>query len=666
MKAIIMAGGEGTRLRPITDRRPKPMTEIYSRPVLEYTVRKLVKLGHTELSMTLRYLPDMIKDYFGGGERFGAKIEYLTENEPLGTAGGVRALRSFYGDEPVLIMSGDAVWDLDLNKLIRFHQESGAAATLALYEHNEPTEYGTVVLGEGGRIKGFREKPSWDRVVTDRVNTGIYVLSKEAVDMIPEGKNYDFGKDLFPAILAAGLDMRGLPMDGYWRDIGSPEAYRQCCMDVVSGKLQLEGAEPEERYPGSVTFGAKIGPGARLDKAVVMPGARIGAGAVLKSGTVVGEGAVVGDGAVLAENVRISAETRIKAGEIVTADRGSFIKSVPGFYERGRMRGDYPSDIDAEVCLWIGRALGSMGRTGIGRCGGNAAFACADAVSAGVRESGGAAFITDDPFEASLRRTSERLDFAASVFIRQSGSALELCFFSQSGTPASDRLEREVTAAVSGKRAAGTGGKTGFPALVKGAERQYLSETARPRACDFFELAVSVSGAGAENRALKKALALSGCRVTDRAKGIPDFTASEGGFELSCVDERGRRADSAHLALIAGREADAAEAAAVTALRMRREGKTLAELIDALPEYHREDVRLKTERPRAGLMREISERFLIEAAEESEPGLLLSELGAKLRVIPGRNEGELRITAEAESKSACDEAISALKSKLSL
>ena len=118
--------------------------------------------------------------------------------------------------------------------------------------------------------------------------------------------------------------------------------------------------------------------------------------------------------------------------------------------------------------------------------------------------------------------------------------------------------------------------------------------------------------------------------------------------------------------MIAGREADAAGAAAVTVLRMRREGKTLAELIDELPDYHREDVQLKTGRPRAGLMREISERFSVEAAEESEPGLLLSELGAKLRVIPGRNEGELRITAEAESKSACDEAISALKSKLNL
>ncbi len=666
MKAIIMAGGEGTRLRPITDRRPKPMTEIYSKPVLEYTVKKLVKLGITELSMTLRYLPDMIKDYFGAGERFGATIEYLTEKEPLGTAGGVRALRGFYGDEPVLIMSGDAVWDLDLTKLIRFHSESGAAATLALYEHNEPTEYGTVVLGENGRIRGFREKPSWDRVVTDRVNTGIYVLSKEAVDMIPDGESYDFGKELFPVLLAAGLDMRGLPMEGYWRDIGSPEAYRQCCMDVVSGKLSLEGAEPEERYPGSVTFGAKIGPGARLDKAVVMPGARIGAGAVLKSGTVVGEDAVIGDGAVLAENVRISAGTRVRAGEIVTADRGSFIKSVPEFYERGRMRGKYPSEIDAEVCLRIGRALGAMGRTGIGSCGGNAAFACADAVSAGARESGGAAFVTDDPFEASLRRTAERLDFAASVFVRESAGSLELSFFSQSGSPASDRLEREVAAAVRGKREASEGGKTGFPAIVRGTERQYLSESVRPRASDFFELKVSVSGPGEENRALKKVLALSGCRVTDRAAGIPDFTASEGGFELSCVDEKGRRADSAHLAMIAGREADAAGAAAVTVLRMRREGKTLAELIDELPDYHREDVQLITGRPRAGLMREISERFSVEAAEESEPGLLLSELGAKLRVIPGRNEGELRITAEAESKSACDEAISALKSKLNL
>ena len=665
MKAIIMAGGEGRRLRPITDLRPKPMTVIYGRPVLEYTVGKLRKLGIKQIAMTLGYKPEVIKEHFGAGERLGAEIIYHTEEKPLGTAGGVRALRDFIGDEPVLIVSGDAVFDLDLSSLIRFREKTEAAATIALFEHEEPTSYGTAIMTQDGRITGFREKPSWDRVVTDRVNTGIYVLSPETVDLIPEGKQYDFGKELFPELLRLGRELRGLPMKGYWCDMGTPEAYRECCMDVLSGKLVLEGAEPDDRYPGSVTFGAKIGAGAKLENAVVMPGARIGAGAVLKSGSVIGENASIGAGAVICENVRIGAGRKVSSGEVVTGDASEMARRELRFYDTGRLKGRYPGEINAETCARIGLALGLRGRTGAAFCGGNAAAACADSLSAGARESGSPAFITDDQFEASLRETARRLDFSASVFIREREDSIDFTFFGNCGEEADDRLECEIIASIRGETERKRAARVGFPARVSGATAQNIASAARPRATDFFSLAVSVSGDGEENRALKKALALSGCRISDKRPGTADFSVSEGGFELKAEDETGGRIEHERLALIGG-EGDALPLAARVTERMRREGKSLMSLASELPERYRETLKLHSSRPRAGLMRRISESYMAETADETSPGLCILQGDASIRIKAGRSEGELVLTAEAGSQEACEAAISALKRKMDL
>ena len=238
MKAVILSGGEGTRLREISRGLPKPMMPLLGKPLMERTAELLRDNGFDRLCVTLCYAPESIRECLGDGSRFGLGVEYRTEDRPLGTAGAVRNCRDFIGSEPVLVMSGDCVCDYDLASLYREH-ESGVS--IALASHAEPLPYGLVITDRAGRVTGFVEKPAWERVVTDRVSTGIYVLSPEVIDLVPADVKYDFAKDLFPRVLAAGIPMTGRIMEGYWCDIGTPRAYYQCNLDVLDGLCRLPG-----------------------------------------------------------------------------------------------------------------------------------------------------------------------------------------------------------------------------------------------------------------------------------------------------------------------------------------------------------------------------------------------------------------------------------------
>ena len=239
MRAIVMAGGEGTRLKSVTGDRPKPMALLAGKPVLEHILALLRRNGITEACLTLRYRPEVIRDYFGDGSAFGMKLEYHVEAEPLGTAGGVRACAAWYGREDFLVISGDAACDFDLRALAKAHRERGAAVTMALYSRETPLQYGTVLTDRSGRVVSFCEKPDWSHVVSDLVNTGIYVVRPEAMDLVPEGEPWDFARDLFPALMAAEQPILGVPMAGYWCDIGTPRAYHQCNLDALDGRLEL-------------------------------------------------------------------------------------------------------------------------------------------------------------------------------------------------------------------------------------------------------------------------------------------------------------------------------------------------------------------------------------------------------------------------------------------
>ena len=210
MKAVILAGGKGTRLAPVTHGKvPKPMAELLGRPVMEHIVRHLAECGFTELCCALGHMPDAIRRHFGDGSRFGVRMEYRTESHPLGTAGAVKNCAAFWQGEPFLVISADAACDFDLRRLWRIHRESRAAVTMALYPHEAPLPYGLAVTDGRGFVRSFIEKPSWERVVTDLVNTGIYILRPETMDFVPEDVPFDFARDLFPRLLEAGRRLRG-------------------------------------------------------------------------------------------------------------------------------------------------------------------------------------------------------------------------------------------------------------------------------------------------------------------------------------------------------------------------------------------------------------------------------------------------------------------------
>ena len=246
MKAVILAGGLGTRLRAVTGEHPKPLAPLLGRPVMEHIVELLRDQGFTEICAALHYRAGEIMAHFGDGRRFGVHMEYRIETANLGTAGSVKNCRDFFGDEDFLIISGDAACDFRLDRLMELHRKKHAAVTIALSRESEPLRYGLAVTDGEGRIRSFIEKPEWPRVVTDLVNTGIYVVSPSVLERIPEGV-CDFGKDLFPKLLKEGAPLYGQVMQGYWRDIGTPQDYYRCCADALDGRLRLTPGEAFRR-----------------------------------------------------------------------------------------------------------------------------------------------------------------------------------------------------------------------------------------------------------------------------------------------------------------------------------------------------------------------------------------------------------------------------------
>ncbi|MBQ2895843.1 MAG: nucleotidyltransferase family protein [Oscillospiraceae bacterium] len=245
MKAVILAGGKGTRLYPVTRGDiPKPMVPLAGRPVLEWLVLRLRESGIRHICCTLQCLPEQIEEHFLDGRDFGVHMDYRQEGEPLGTAGAVKNCRDFVGDEPFFVLSGDGVFDFDLRPLMEAHRRHRSDVTMALSPLAAPLSYGLALTDRQGYVRRFIEKPVWERVVTDLVNTGIYVLSPAVLDAIPANTPYDFARDLFPRLLEAGRPLFGLPMEGYWRDIGEPASYYRANLDALEGKLRLAGGEP--------------------------------------------------------------------------------------------------------------------------------------------------------------------------------------------------------------------------------------------------------------------------------------------------------------------------------------------------------------------------------------------------------------------------------------
>jgi mannose-1-phosphate guanylyltransferase/phosphomannomutase len=313
-----MAGGEGSRLRPMTANLPKPLLPVANRPIMEHVLVLLRRHGFTDTVVTVQFLASLIRSYFGDGDEFGMALQYATEERPLGTAGSVRNAADALRGEPFLVISGDALTDIDLSGMVSFHQKNDALVTVGLKSVPDPLEFGIVITGQDGRIERFLEKPTWGQVFSDTVNTGIYVMEPEVLESVAAGEVVDWSADVFPALLAAGAPLYGYVTEAYWEDVGTKESYLQAHADVLNRQVDVEidGFE--------VSPGVWIGEGAEVDPEAVLKGplligdyAKVEAGVELREYTVLGSNVVVKAGAfchraVAHDNVFLGPQTNLR------------------------------------------------------------------------------------------------------------------------------------------------------------------------------------------------------------------------------------------------------------------------------------------------------------------------------------------------------------------
>lgn len=363
MKTIIMAGGEGSRLRPLTCDRPKPMVPVMGKPIMEHIIYLLKQHNLSDIGVTLMYLPEDIKDYFGDGSSFDVSMRYFVEETPLGTAGSVKNGQKFL-DQPFLVISGDALTDFNLSEIIRFHREKKAAVTIVLTRVENPLEYGVVITDQENRIKQFLEKPSWGEVFSDTVNTGIYVIEPEILEMIPQNTKYDFSKDLFPRLLEKGYPMFGCIMPGYWCDIGNLTQYRNAHYDVLAGRARtfIPGQKKADRV--WVGKGAEIHPEAHLEGPLFIgENARIGKGVCIGANSVIGANCILEEGvsvkrSIVWDNVYIGKKGTLRGATVCNRVK---MKSQAAVYE-GAVVGDDTilnncAVVKPEVKIWPAKTV---------------------------------------------------------------------------------------------------------------------------------------------------------------------------------------------------------------------------------------------------------------------------------------------------------------------
>ncbi len=413
MKAVVMAGGEGSRLRPLTIRRPKPMVPIAGKPVMEHILHLLKRHGITEVVVTVQYLASNIEDYFGNGSQFGMRITYSREDVPLGTAGSVKNAEEQL-TEPFLVISGDALTDYDLTALIQYHNEKKSLATLLLAHVHNPLEYGVIITNEDGHIAQFLEKPSWGEVFSDTINTGIYVLSPQVFDYFESNKPFDFSQELFPYMLKKGDPIYGyVAPKGYWCDVGSLGEYMRANADILQGQVELEipakniggniwceeGVEIAEDaqlygpiYLGhdcKVRGGAIIhGPSmigsytilderAQVDRSIVwnnsyigdraeLRGAIVGSATNIKSkavmfeGSVIGDNSIIQDGAIVQPNVKVWPDKEVEAGAVVNTSIIWGSQGRRSLFSRYGITGLVNVDLTPEFAAKLGAAYGGI------------------------------------------------------------------------------------------------------------------------------------------------------------------------------------------------------------------------------------------------------------------------------------------------------------------
>src|SRR5215472_15241164 len=313
-----MAGGEGTRLRPMTASQPKPLLPVANKPIMEHVLGLLKRHGFAETVVTVQFFAPLVRNYFGDGEDVGMSLQYATEEVPLGTAGSVKNAEDALRSGPFLVISGDALTDFDLSALVAYHKKQGALVTVGLARVPNPLEFGIIIVDDDGRIQRFLEKPTWGQLFSDTVNTGIYVMEPEVLAEVPAGEVVDWAGDVFPRLVKAGAPLHGWVGEGYWQDVGTHETYLKAQADVLSGQVEAE-IDGFEVSPGIwVAEGAEVDPEAVLKGPLCVGDyAKIEAGAELREFTVVGSNVVIKEGAflhraVVHNNVYIGQSTTLR------------------------------------------------------------------------------------------------------------------------------------------------------------------------------------------------------------------------------------------------------------------------------------------------------------------------------------------------------------------
>ncbi len=409
-----MAGGFGTRLRPLTASIPKPMVPVGDKPLMQHVVEHLAKHGFTQQNALLFFQPEVIRDYFQDGSAFGVQMKYRRSDADYGTAGSVRNALDVL-DERVVIVSGDVLTDIDLSAAVTFHRERGAAVTMVLVRVPNPTEFGVVITAEDGRIERFLEKPAWGQVISDTINTGMYIVERDVIARLPEKEFVDFSGDLFPRLLSEKAPLYGHIASGYWRDVGSPDAYRQVHDDLFGDlvKLNLPGERREHanarlyahadsyiaddaelaglvvvgkgsrieagaRVVDSIVGGGSVvGSEARILKSVLWGGVSVGAGSQLRraivcafaqigAGCQIGEQAVISERVILGRNVDVRPNVRIWPGKSV--EEGATVSDSLVWGDRfnrelftdAKISGVFNREVTPEFAVRVGGALGAQ------------------------------------------------------------------------------------------------------------------------------------------------------------------------------------------------------------------------------------------------------------------------------------------------------------------
>ena len=347
MQAIVLVGGEGTRLRPLTYGTPKPMVPIMGVPFLARTLERLHHAGIRDVILPAGYMPQAIVDYFGDGSQLGMKITYVIEETPLGTAGALKNVEEHIHG-PFFVLNGDVLTSLDLRAMVAEHERLGGIGLLHLIRVEDPSAFGCVVHDEQMRISAFVEKPPRETAPTNEINAGTYLFEREILDMIPAGRNVSIERETFPAVIAAGKGLYSYTTDDYWMDLGKPEQYLAAHNDILAGRMPMLALEPGATGDGAAGLGAatlhspvhadanvKVAAGAELGPNVVLgDGCSIGARAIVRNsvlwdGVVVEDGAII-EGAIVASGCRIGSEARVLEGSVIghdtTIERGRVLE----------------------------------------------------------------------------------------------------------------------------------------------------------------------------------------------------------------------------------------------------------------------------------------------------------------------------------------------------